>query len=142
MAYFSQERKKAIAPRIKKVLNEYGLKGSLSVDGHSGVLLKIKSGKIDFIKNHIDLVKASPYMLAAYKRGWGDKEIHFDNIDVNPYHYSTDFDGVALECLTKIFAILNDGNWDKSDSQTDYFNVGWYTYVKIGTWDKPYEVTP
>jgi hypothetical protein len=33
------------------------------------------------------------------------------------------------------------GNHDRSDIQTDYFDVGWYKSVNIGTWNKPYEVT-
>jgi hypothetical protein len=33
---------------------------------------------------------------------------------------------------------MNAGNWDKSDIQTDYFNVGWYIDVNIGKWNKPY----
>jgi len=35
-------------------------------------------------------------------------------------------------------AVMNTGNWDKSDIQTDYFNVGWYVDVNIGKWNKPY----
>jgi hypothetical protein len=35
---------------------------------------------------------------------------------------------------------MNTGNWDESDIQTDYFNVGWYVDVKIGSWQKPYKV--
>jgi hypothetical protein len=33
---------------------------------------------------------------------------------------------------------MNAGNWDKSDIQTDYFDVGWYIDVNVGRWDKPY----
>ena len=33
------------------------------------------------------------------------------------------------------------GNHNESDSQTDYFNVGWYIDIGIGRWDKPYQVT-
>jgi hypothetical protein len=35
---------------------------------------------------------------------------------------------------------MNDGNWDNSDPQTDYFNVGWYSYIKIGRFGKPYKL--
>jgi hypothetical protein len=35
---------------------------------------------------------------------------------------------------------LNTGNHDNSDSQTDYFDVGWYVDVKVGKWNKPYIV--
>jgi hypothetical protein len=33
---------------------------------------------------------------------------------------------------------MNGGNHDNSDVQTDYFDVGWYVDVNIGSWDKPY----
>jgi hypothetical protein len=33
---------------------------------------------------------------------------------------------------------MNIGNHDRSDSQTDYFDVGFYTDISIGRWDTPY----
>ena len=33
---------------------------------------------------------------------------------------------------------MNDGNHDRSDPQSDYFDVGWYVDVNIGKWNKPY----
>ena len=35
MAYISQQEKKEIAPVVKGILKEYGLKGTLSIDNHS-----------------------------------------------------------------------------------------------------------
>jgi hypothetical protein len=32
------------------------------------------------------------------------------------------------------------GNHDRSDIQSDYFDVGWYVDVNIGSWNRPYEV--
>ena len=60
------------------------------------------------------------------------------SLDVNPYHYKDHFSGRALKFLQEVMPIMNDGNWDKSDIQTDYFNVGWYVDVNIGRWNKPY----
>ena len=37
--------------------------------------------------------------------------------------------------------IINDGNWDNSDVQSDYFDVGWYTDLKVGSWNKTFEVS-
>jgi hypothetical protein len=122
MAYYSQERKAQIAPKIKALLKKYGLKGSLSVDNHSTVVLSIKSGKIDFIRNLNSDVSAP-------RGGY---------INVNPYHYQYHFNGDALSALTELFGVLNEGNHDNSDIQSDYFDVGWYVDVNIGKWDKPY----
>ena len=130
MAYMSQEKKASIAPRIKATLKKYGLKGSLSVRNHSTLVLRIKSGKIDFIRNYNDTV--APL---------GEYRVAVDYLDVNPYHYQNHFSGRALKCLEEIFGAMNDGNWDKSDAQVDYFNVGWYIDVNVGSWNKPYEVT-
>jgi hypothetical protein len=33
------------------------------------------------------------------------------------------------------------GNHDRSDSMTDYFDVGWYISINVGKWNKPYEMT-
>ncbi len=131
MAYMNQERKASIAPRIKTILKRYGLKGSLSVRNHSTLVLTIKSGKIDFIQNYNETIDdRQPY-----------SGIHRDKyLDVNPYHYQNHFTGRALKCLTEVFDVMNAGNWDKSDPQTDYFNVGWYVDVNVGKWNKPYEV--
>lgn len=50
------------------------------------------------------------------------------------------------EILTKIFNCLNlvghDGaNYNNSDAMTDYFDVGWIVYVKVGKYDKPFVLT-
>ena len=47
----------------------------------------------------------------------------------------------AKECLAELIDAMNEGNWDHSDIQSDYFNVGWYTDVNIGNWNKLYELT-
>jgi hypothetical protein len=36
-------------------------------------------------------------------------------------------------------AIINNGNHDKSDLMTDYHDVGWYTHIQAGKWDKQYK---
>lgn len=121
MAYMSQDRKKEIHKNLKPVLKKWGLKGTLSVDNHSTLVLKIKSGDLDLL---------------------GDLNWHNDtprdHCDVNPYHYRTQFKGDSRDAIGEILAVMNDGNWDKSDIMTDYHNVGWYVDIKIGKWNKPY----
>ena len=46
MAYVSQEMKKSLAPAIKAVLKEFGMKGSISVNNHSTLWLLYKFKKI------------------------------------------------------------------------------------------------
>lgn len=45
------------------------------------------------------------------------------------------------DILEKIREICNRGNYNKSDSQTDYFEVGHYFNLSIGKWDKPFKLT-
>ena len=134
MAYMNQERKAEIAPVVKAICKKYGVKASLAVRHHSTLVLNIKSGKIDFVENYI---KGNPHKMtdeAANRVRKGG------NIDVNPYWYQEHFTGTALNFMKEVFAAMNKGNHDRSDIQTDYFDVGWYVDVNVGRWDKPYEL--
>lgn len=115
MAYMNQERKRELAPAIKKVLKEYGVKASLSVNNYSTLVCNIKSSKIDFLERT-------------------DR----DHMQVNNYYIDSHFKGKAREFLTKLNNAMNAGNHDKSDLMTDYFDVGWYVDINIGKWNKPY----
>jgi hypothetical protein len=132
MAYFNQERKQEKSPAIKAILKKYNVKGSHAVSNHMTFVLNIKSGSIDFIGNFNDTVSADPYLSA---RGFTKAE---KSLDINPYHYQNHFSGKALDFLKEIFAAMNGGNHDRSDIQSDYFDVGWYVDVNVGQWNKPY----
>jgi hypothetical protein len=124
MAYMDQEQKAKIAQALKIALKDSGLKYSLAVRDHSTLIMTVTKGPIDF---------AAAQVPTEYTR---------DYIDVNQYHFETQFyDGKAKDMIRTILSCLNMGNWDKSDYQSDYFNVGWYISLKIGTYGKPYEVT-
>ena len=129
MAYVSQEMKAKLAPTIKAICKKYNVKASLAVRNHSTLVLNIKSGVIDFIGNFNQVTGGDSY---------GNPRTQ--NLDINPYWFHDHFDGAAKDFLTEIFTAMNEGNWDKSDIQTDYFNVGWYVDVNIGSWNKPYIV--
>lgn len=131
MAYFNQDRKAEKAPTIKAILKKYKVKGSLAVRNHSSFVLNIKSGSIDFIGNSNSVIAKQP---GGFRNGSPSR----DYMDVNPYWYQEHFNGVALEFLKEIFAAMNAGNHDNSDIQTDYFDVGWYVDVNVGSWNKPY----
>jgi hypothetical protein len=128
MAYMSQERKAEISPVVKAILKKYNVKGSLSVRNHSTLCLTIKSGPIDFIENYLTTVRTTS---GDYVRSSG-------SLQVNTYWVQDHFTDIAKAFLTEVVAAMNGGNWDKSDIQSDYFNVGWYVDVSIGTWNKPY----
>lgn len=119
MAYFSQEKKKAIAPAIKQLCSKYGVKASLAVRHNSTVVLNVKSGKIDFFENS-NFKTSEKY------------------IQVNTHWINKHFTGAAEKFLTEAKQILNTGNHNRSDLQSDYFDIGHYVNINIGQWDQPY----
>ena len=140
MAYVSQERKAQISPLVKAVLKKYGVKGTLSVQNHSTLVLTVKSGKIDFIENFIktDAEKSGGKTMAPDQVAYIRKNQY---VDVNPYWFQEHFTGDAKNFLTEIFTSMKSAGWyDNSDAQVDYFDIAYYVDVKIGKWDKPYSV--
>lgn len=131
MAYFNQQMKQEKAPIIKAILKKYGLKGSLRVYNHSSFNLLITEGGIDFLKNYKETLSKN--------RG-------YDNIEkitepyVNIYWIEDHYSGVARDCLVELRSAMNKGNHDNSDAMTDYFDVGWYTDINIGKYEKPYKL--
>ena len=119
MAYMNQEKKKTLAPKIKKILKKHNMKGTLSVDNYSTLRLTLQSGAIDF--KYIDR---------------DGKTIR----NINEYWYKDHFkdNSKALAFLSEVIPAMNNGNHDNSDIMTDYFDVGWYISVNLGKWDKPY----
>jgi len=131
MAYMSQEKKAAIAPVVKAILKKYKVKGSLAVRHHSTLVLNIKSGALDFIGN----------FNAVADTRTGRVEHAETYLQVNPYWAHEHYSGKVKQFVTEVLAAMNVGNHDRSDSQSDYFDVGWYVDVNVGQWDKPYQFT-
>lgn len=117
MAYMNQEKKKQLAPAIKKVLKKYDVKGSIAVRHHSTLVVNIKSGAVDFSENMRDRT----------------------HCQVNPYWIDTHWSDTARDFLLELKEAMMTGNHDRSDIQTDYFDVGWYIDINIGKYNKPYE---
>jgi len=137
MAYMSQQKKKELAPKIRSWCKAYGIKATVAVRNHSTLVVNIKSGKLDFCQNYFDTCNSG----ASYARPHdGIPEVP-KYIQVNPYWCQEHFDGTCRDFLKTLVGLMNNGNHDNSDIMTDYFDVGWYTDINIGQWDKPYEVT-
>jgi len=135
MAYVSQEKKAQIVAQAKPILKKYGLKATFAVSNGSTLYLNISQGPIDFAQNYNETMAAKPYGLKP------DFIAAKDRIQISQYRYDEQFSGVALAFLEEIWPVLMAGNWDNSDSQTDYFDVGWYCYINVGKWNKPYVCT-
>lgn len=114
MAFFSQQQKADKLPALKALTKEYGVKASFSIRDNMVFVCTISSSPIDFGCNG-------------------------DSISISRVGGS--FKGEAKEFLDKLCAIMMDGNHNNSDPMRDYFDVGWYVDIRIGTWNKPYTQT-
>lgn len=133
MAYMSQENKKSKAPAIKAILKKYGIQGSIGVHHHSTLVLNIKSGDIDFIGNYNQVGTENENYAHNGRFQSAD-----GSIQVNEFHYDKHFSGDAKNFLGEVIDAMMVGNHNNSDSQSDYFDIGWYISINIGQWDKPY----
>jgi len=132
MAYMNQDKKKEIAAELKKFMPK-NWKYSLRVRDHSAIVMTIRSAPVDLVKEH-------EAKRAAKLRNHPDFMPRTDRyVSVNPYNADESFTE-SQELINKIMAALNLNNFDKSDIQSDYFHVGHYVAVNIGTYDKPFEV--
>jgi hypothetical protein len=122
---------------VKAISKKYGIKSTVRVShggGTPSVYVNIWKGPIDFIGNANGLFPIRMLTKAGYSPAK-------DHDDVNVFHYKIHYTGKALDFITEIMKAANEGNHDNSDSQTDYFDVGWYVNIKIGRWDRPYVLT-
>ena len=127
MAYMNQERKAVIAKALKQVVPQ-GWKYSLAVRNHSTICMTISEAPFELIK--------------AFKGGEYFNPETATHADVNQYHVREQIeDEVVADVLINILSALNTGNHDRSDSQIDYFDVGWYVDLDIGKWNKPFVCT-
>ena len=101
MAYMNQSIKQKLAPNVKAVLKKHGLSGTLKIRSNMALVLTIRSGWIDF----------------------GDTRF-------NRYHQDHPSSHVR-QILAELDAAMNEGNWNNSMPQVDYFDVGWYTDIHI-----------
>lgn len=127
MAYVDQAKKAKIAAELKRVVPE-GWRYSLAVRHHSTIVCTITAAPFGLLR----AVAPSEYF---------DPETA-THYEVNPYHVRACFsDECAADVVESIIGALNTDNHDRSDSQTDYFDVGHYVALKIGTWKRPFKVT-
>lgn len=130
MAYMNQEKKKMLSLGIKAVLKKYGMKGSISVLHHSTLVVTIKEGKLDVISNYIKVATPEHNTSGSHS--------------VNTHWIEDHYDGEVKDFLSELKDAMNDcdgiQNHDRSDSMTDYFDVGWYIDISIGKWGKEYKL--
>jgi hypothetical protein len=133
MAYVSQEMKRAKAPAIKAVLAKYGMKGSISVDNHSSLVVTLKEGVLDLIgeANRFNREVAERHNERFYPVE--------GNYSVNTYWIDDHYKGKIRSFFKELLAAMRGNDWfDDSNSQIDYFHTAFYTDINVGRWNKPY----
>lgn len=130
MAYMNQARKSIIAAALKNIIPA-GWKYSLSVDNHCSIVLTIAAAPVDLLGMSLKLANENQTDLISPR----------DYFSVNPYYLDRQFSGKTLALFNRINAAMNEGNHDNPDIRTDYFDVGWYTDINVGRWDKPFICT-
>lgn len=137
MAYFSQEMKANVVYRLKTLYPDW--KFGVKVLHHSKVSVTVLKADFDFIQE----------MASVLEEDNKNELISDGYTEINEYHYERHYEdnSKVVEHLTNIFNCINlmgdkEENYDYSDMQSDYFNVGFYKSLKIGTYDKPFEYVP
>jgi len=136
MAYMNQDMKAKLAPAIKAVFARYGIKGSISVDNHSSLVVNIKSGKLD-------LIGEANRFNREYAERTGSRFYEVkDSYQANAYRPDTYADNTVGQFFRELTAAMRGDMWyDRSDIQTDYFETAYYLHINIGRWNRPYEFT-
>lgn len=125
MAWINKEEVNAKRAAIQACLKRYGLKGSISGSNSSTLTVNVTEGKLCF---------------SGMYNGNVNDYIAGDNFTVSRHWIDLRWNGEANKFLKEMFAIMDEGNHDNSDINTDYFDVGWYSYINIGKWNKPYQL--
>jgi hypothetical protein len=126
MACMTQEKKKVIAENLKKVMPK-DWKYSLAVENHTTLVLNIKSAPVDILKAVKPTEYRDPSLLTHLQIAWK----RFDD---------TFTDSELVSTFQAMNDALNTINHDRSDVMTDYFDVGYYTRINVGRFDRPFQV--
>lgn len=122
MAFMNQVRKAELAKEIAKVIPP-NWKYTLAVRHHSTLVLTIRQADVDLLSENLVV-----------------RERNFDSTcrHLNEHNLSGEYEDKLLKIFESIKGAMNVGNWDKSDIQSDYFDVGWYIDINIGDSDSPF----
>ena len=123
MPYITKDQVKAKRAALKAALPAYKL--SVTTEHYSGIKVAIMAGPTDFGTEYTQLNPYINYREERYNSSTGEWES-------NPH---------IQDVLDIVMPILNEGKGEGFED-SDYGHVpDYYTWVHIGKWDKPYQVT-
>lgn len=159
MAYISQEQKNSIVKAVKAVLPK-GWKATFRVQHHMTLVMTVREMPVeDFLgmcypdadsAKEIYGVRAGRYTLFENKLPEYLQNGFCLSVRTSSSNHTGDLtwvnqdfihEGATAPVISQIIAALNSLNFDESDAQTDYFNVGYYVDFNFGDWDKPCRLT-
>ena len=133
MAYITQEQKKEIAGLLKTFMPTTW-KYSLSIKDYSCLEFNLKSAPIDLLKLYNDKSKSQLGCENPTQKPRG--YLQLTQIDCN-----LEVPLVLKSLFEKINNALNLNNFNNSNAQIDYFDVGYYIRINIGNYSKPFICT-
>ena len=124
MPYITKDQVKAKRAALKAALPAYKL--SVTTEHYSGIKVAIMAGPTDFGTEYTQLNPYINYREERYNNSTGEWD------PGNPH---------IQDVLDIVMPILNEGMGEGFED-SDYGHVpDYYTWVHIGKWDKPYQVT-
>ena len=138
LPYISQTEKKELAPAIKKVLKDYGMKGTIGINHHSTLVVNLKKGKLD-------LIGAAQKINTERANRQGLPVTHIDNyFQANAYREPTEYENFAPTIgrfYSDLIKAMKGTKWfDKSDLMTDYFHTAYFLSINVGKYSAPYQL--
>ena len=123
MPYITKDQVKAKRAALKAALPAYKL--SVTTEHFSGIKVAIMAGPTDFGTEYTQLNPYIDYREARYNSNTGQ-------YDSNP---------PIQDVLDILMPILNEGMGEGFDDSDYGLIPDYYTWVHIGKWDKPYQIT-
>ena len=114
MAHINQIEKSEIAAELKKLIPKTW-KWSLSIKHYSTLVFTLAAAPAADLGEHDG-----------------------KHIQVNHYYPERYFSAETMKIVEKIMEVINAKNYCNSDTQRDYFDVGYYVNFNIGRWNKPF----
>jgi Large polyvalent protein associated domain 29 len=117
MAYITAKQVKEKREQIKKLFPaKHGWKFSIKTLNYSTIKLSVLEAPIELRE---------------------DTSKHYEQM--SKYRFSDRKNVIGADLLQIMFDIINQGNYNNSDIQTDYFDIGFYTSITIGEWNIPFK---
>ena len=133
----NQEKKAIINNLMKPILKKYNVKATLSVDNMSTINLNIKSSAFDLVGIYNKKLQK--------EQSWKYPNETFcsrENFQLSDGWVSESYEGKELAFFEEAFTTLRSaGYYNNTNSQINYFDAAYYYYIKVGQWNKPYQIT-